>query len=399
MKARDRGKNRRVVLVIDHYVPQPDRDAGSRTMVQWMKLLLDQGLIVKFWPANLWYDPDYTSYLQQMGIEVFYGPEYANCFEKWLKENGKHLDYVLLSRPHISIEFIEPLRKITSAKLLYYGHDVHYLRIREERKVRPDQSKLAEEEKYWLDLEQRLWKVMDVIYYPSPSETEHVGSWLADNGVRAQVQTLPVFAYDTFQEDVENGPCKREGVLFVAGFGHPPNVDGALWFYNEVLPFIRARRNDIHFFFVGSNPTPEVQALAGEHLKVTGFVTDEELADYYKRARVVIAPLRFGAGVKGKVVEAMRFGVPVVTTSIGAQGLDAAADSIAVADDPVRFAEVVLQLLDDNTLWRKRSSAGVAAVRKQFSIQAMRSAVAEGFDLDMERVSADDHLSIVFGGN
>jgi GT2 family glycosyltransferase/2-polyprenyl-3-methyl-5-hydroxy-6-metoxy-1,4-benzoquinol methylase len=379
IRARDRARGRRVVLVIDHYVPQPDRDAGSRTMFQLMKLLVAEGLVVKFWPANLWFDPEYGPKLQQLGIEVFYGAEYAGRFDQWLKENGNVLDYVLLSRPHTSVEFVDPLRRHCKAKLLYYGHDIHYLRIREERRIKPQDSRLAREEEHWQKLEHRVWKAVDVIYYPSASETRHVQEWLAANDGQAQARTLPCFAFDSFREDVERGLDQREGILFVAGFGHPPNIDGAIWFVKEVLPMISAANPSARVSLVGSNPTAEVKALASANVEVTGFVSDEELARRYERARVVVAPLRYGAGVKGKVVEAMLFGVPVVTTSTGAQGLAGA--PIAVSDQPESMAELVLHLLGDDHRWIAQARAGSEFVKERYSINAMREAIAEGFGL------------------
>jgi glycosyltransferase involved in cell wall biosynthesis len=370
-----------VVLVIDHYVPQPDRDAGSRTIFQLVKLLVAEGLVVKFWPANLWYDPDYVPPLQQLGIEVFYGNDYAGKFDDWIKMHGQHIDYVLLSRPHISIDFLKPLCSDSKAKLLYYGHDIHYLRMHEARRIKPQDSRLVKEEEHWRKLEHRVWKAVDVIYYPSASETRHVQEWLAVNDSQAQARTLPVFAFDSFREDVERGLDQREGILFVAGFRHPPNIDGAIWFVKEVLPMISAANPSVRVSLVGSNPTTEVKALASANVEVTGYVSDDELARRYERARVVVAPLRYGAGVKGKVVEAMRFGVPVVTTSIGAQGLAAAASALVVSDDPGRFAQSVLSLLEDNDTWLRQSRAAVLAAESLFSTSKMRQAIAADFDL------------------
>ncbi len=135
------------------------------------------------------------------------------------------------------------------------------------------------------------------------------------------------------RNDPEQNLAVRHDLMFVAGFAHPPNADAATWFVHEVLPHIRERHPQIHLDLVGSNPSAEVMALAGEGVTVTGFVTDEELAARYGRARVVVAPLALmAAGVKGKVIEAMRFGVPCVTTSAGIQGLAQTDDFLAAAD-------------------------------------------------------------------
>jgi GT2 family glycosyltransferase/predicted nucleic acid-binding Zn-ribbon protein len=394
MKARDRAKHRRIALVIDHYVPQPDRDAGSRTMVQWIHLLLSQNLIVKLWPANLWYCPEYTPPLQQAGVEVCYGPEYANWFDGWVKEQEGSIDLVLLSRPHIAIDYVESLRKHSRARLLYYGHDIHHLRFREELKLRPGDKDLEKEERYWSGLEHQLWQSVDVIYYLSSSEKQHVQRWLESNGGHAKVRTLPCFAFDSFNDRPEAGLEKRRDLLFVAGFGHTPNVDAAIWFVKNVLPLVQTQIPDISLYLVGSNPSQEIKSLANSRIIVTGFVSDDELAAYYARARVAVAPLRFGAGVKGKVVEAMRFGVPIVTTHIGVQGLQDVNGGIFAADTAELFAENVLELLRDDDEWLKRANLVAAFARRNFSVQAMLNAIAEDFELQGDPVPAPEDVGV-----
>jgi GT2 family glycosyltransferase len=382
IKARDRARHKTMVLVIDHYIPQPDRDAGSRTMVQWVALFQGHGVDVKFWPANLKYFPDYTERLQQKGIEVVYSSEYDGPeFENWIKENGRHFDHVLLSRPHVAVEYISLLRSYSKAIIHYYGHDIHYLRIQEERKFKPQDVILAEDEIYWRDMEHKVWSEVDKIYYLSSSEVEHVRSWLGASGICTSVHTIPCFAFDRFCEDVTQGLAKRSGILFVAGFGYPPNVDGAIWFVSEILPLIHSKRPDVHVYLVGSNPSEEVLRLASPQITVTGFVSDDELADYYAQVRVAVAPLRFGAGVKGKVIESLRFGLPMITTSIGAQGLTDIADRFAVADEPQMFAEHVLRYLGDDDIWVKQANAAVMTAKNRYSREALFDAIAQDFDL------------------
>ncbi len=382
VRARDRAQNKSVVLVIDKYVPRPDQDSGSRTVFHCMKILCEKGMDVKFLPANLWWDPKYTPLLQQIGIEVFYGPDRNNDFEEWLRENGGLLDYVLLNRPQVSVDYLDLLRKYSRAKLMYYGHDIHHLRIRAEMKIKGADTALKMAERTLKKMEERVWSAVDMIYYPSVSETGYVQEWLAahsgNNAVR--VRTIPLFAFESFQEDCVSGLKDRKGLLFVAGFGHAPNIDAAVWFVREVFALIVVGRSDIHLDLVGSNPAPEVKALASHNVTVSGYVTDEELACRYQRSRIAIVPLRFGAGMKGKVIEAMRFGVPVVTTSTGVQGLEKFGDAIAVADDPQAFADHVLRLLSDDALWIRQAEAAVKMVKSRFSIDEMRRVLEIDFD-------------------
>jgi glycosyltransferase involved in cell wall biosynthesis len=142
---------------------------------------------------------------------------------------------------------------------------------------------------------------------------------------------------------------------------------------------VKAKFPSIRLTLVGSNPTPEVKALASDHIQVTGFVTDEQLAIYYSRARVASAPLLFGGGMKGKVVEAMRYGLPMVTTSFGAQGLAGAGDALGVHENPSDLANDLIRLLADDDEWRRRSAAGLEYVRQHFSREAMRFALQQYF--------------------
>jgi O-antigen biosynthesis protein len=367
--ARDRSRDKHSILIIDHYVPQPDRDAGSRTMFQIMETLVESGFNVKFWPHNRWRDPEYTSRLQNIGIEVFYGNEFANSFESWIRENGGYIDYVLLSRPDVAVDFIDGLRKYSDAKLLYYGHDIHHLRVRLRAKLQGADRQAEAEAKKMEHLERRVWSKVDVIYYPSDQETAYVKA--ASTSYLAR--TIPVFGFRSFAPPDETDLPKRRDILFVAGFSHDPNEDAALWFSEKILPIILQLLPDVRLWLVGSNPTAKVRNLAmNPAIEVTGFVTDEQLAAHYGKARVAIAPLRYGAGMKGKVVEAMRFGVPIVTTPFGVQGMSELAATLPVHSEPAAFADAVLTLLTDDASWRRQRCIQSEFVRQHFSLDALR---------------------------
>ncbi len=379
--ARGRTGGTRTILIVDHYIPQPDRDAGSRTMWQFIRMFVHKGFSVKFWPENLYNDPVYAPLLQQHGVEVIYGAEYLQGFEQWVQSNGVYLDAILLSRPHIAVGFIEAARKYTHAPLLYYGHDVHYLRIEDRLRVQPlDAALLRAECDSARKLEHKVWKLVDAVYYPSESESQHVRAWLDQHAPQVRSYTVPAYAYESFPEHPDENLAERHDLIFVAGFGHPPNVDAAHWFVHEVLPLIRTQHPQLRLDLVGSNPTDAVKALQDDGVTVTGYVNDDELATRYRNARVAIAPLRYGAGMKGKVIEAMRFGVPCITTSAGVQGLAQTGEFLGAADDAADFATGVLRFLDDDVLWRQVSVAGQSFVRLNFTEEAQWRAFAPEID-------------------
>lgn len=375
-RARGRTRGKPVMLMVDHYVPEPDRDAGSRTMWQFVQGFLRHGYTVKFWPDNLNYNPVYTPALQQLGVEVIYGKEYEGRFAEWIRQYGGEIDVVMLSRPHVAVEYIDAVRRHSRARLMYYGHDIHYLRMDEQLKLQPDNALLRAERNTAQRQEHHVWECVDTVYYPSEDETRIVRAWLDQHAPKVHALTVPAYAYPEPPQQPGSNLAERKGIVFVAGFAHPPNADAAEWLVREVLPQVRARHPDVHLALVGSNPSDRVMALRGDGIEVTGFVSDEELAMRYAGARVITAPLRFGGGVKGKVVEAMWHGVPCVTTEAGVQGLAAARAVLGVADDPAAFAALVCRYLEDDVAWRDSSALGQAFVRAHYTEAAQWNAFA-----------------------
>lgn len=375
-KARDRAWDRRVVLVVDHYIPQPDRDAGSRTMVAFIDAMLELGWVVKFWPDNLWYDGDYAMALQARGVEVIYGEKRYGGFADYLREYGGEFSAVLLSRPHISGPYLKALREIVpKVKVVYYGHDLHFQRLINESRVTGCVD-LIDESRRYEEMERELWRGSDLVLYPSRDEAQVVASM--EPGATADA--ISPFAFDTFHTDA--APAGREGILFVAGFGHPPNVDAASWLVESIMPFVWRRHPGARLSLVGSNPTVKVRALAGPQVEVTGYVSDAELLRRYENARVAVVPLRYGAGVKAKVVEAMQNGVPLVTTTVGAQGLPGLDGSADVFDDVESIADAIVALLDDDVYWRRQSLRGAGYVQGRFSREAMRRSLEQALATD-----------------
>lgn len=358
MRARDRSRGGKTALIIDHYVPQPDQDAGSKTIMAMIEALMAAGYVVKFWPDNLIYDAEYTPALQRMGVEVAYGPI---SFEQWILENGEAIDLVLLSRPTVAPRYIEPLRAETGAKLVYYGHDLHFQRMRMEAELRGDKT-LAADAVVTEGVERGIFRQVDVVLYPSPEEAA-----VASPDAK-QAAAVQAYVYDDFGAGRE--PPAAHEITFVAGFAHGPNVDAALWLVRDIFPLIRARIPDATLALVGANPTEAVRALAGDRVKVTGRVSEEELRRVYATSRLAIIPLRFGAGVKSKVAEALREGLPLVTTTVGAQGLPGVRDVIDVEDDSQAIVDAAVRLLTENDRWLERSTRQVDYARRLFSRDA-----------------------------
>jgi len=173
----------------------------------------------------------------------------------------------------------------------------------------------------------------------------------------------------------------------VAGFGHPPNVDAAVWLASEIMKLVWEEVPDATLSLVGANPTLVVRSLASARVEVRGRVSEDELRARYGRARIAMVPLRMGAGVKSKVVEALREGLPLVTTHVGAQGLPGIEECVAIADDARGLADAAVKLLLDDASWRNASRLQLEYARAHFSRAAFRRSFLEAIG-DQEAVAA-----------
>lgn len=369
-RARERSRDRKIVLFIDHYVPHFDEDAGSKTVYQYLKMFVEKGYIVKFIGDNYYRHEPYTTVLQQMGIEVLYGPYYAQHSRNWIRDNKSGIDIAFLNRPHISEKYIDLIHNECGIKTIYYGHDLHFLRIRREYELTGDREKKKQSEE-WMQRELKLMRTADLSYYPSYVEEQEVHK--IDAAIRVKAITAYVFDYLHEAGDRDVSDCRD--IMFVGGFRHDPNVDAVLWFLDKIWPLIHKER-DIRFNIVGSHAPEEIKAFHGKDgIVVKGFVSDEELDKLYAECRIVVVPLRYGAGVKGKVVEALYHGAAIVTTSVGAEGIRGIAKAAVIADKPENFAAEVIRLYEDEAMLSRLAGEGKNLIREQFSTDAVWSII------------------------
>lgn len=371
LRAASHARDRKAILIIDHYVPEPDRDAGSRTTMDVIRALTDAGWLVKFWPENRQRN-HYSPALERLGVEIV-DETCPSDFATWISENGPDLDHVMIMRPTIARAFLPDVVLTTDARRSYYGHDIHFLRLEREAEVTGDRQ-TREDALTMRRLETWLWPQFHAVLYLSQYEVDLV----RERAPNARPHAIAPFCFTPDRTVRSITPGKT--ILFVGGFGHPPNVDAALWLVREITPLVRRHVPDVRLILAGSKPAAEVRALAGPDVTVTGFVSDEELVRLYTTSRVAAVPLRFGAGVKHKVLEALHQGLPLVTTPVGAEGITGLGDVASVAETTALFADALLTLLEDDALWRKRSDAGKKLIADGYSPERFGMVLLEALE-------------------
>lgn len=362
--AKDRSRFRKHILVIDHYVPHFDKDAGGRGTFMYLKLFVEMGMHVTFIGDNFFKHEPYTTLLNQEGIEVLYGGYYLNNYETWIKQNGRHFDYVYLQRPHIAIKYIDIVKKYTSAKIIYYDVDLCHIREMRQYEITKDES-LIESAKKWKEIEFELIKKSDVVHVVGTYEEEYLNKEFPNKPIR----NIPLYIYSDIKHDVNKNFDQRKNLLFVGGFGHPPNEDAVMWFAKEVFPQVLKKYPDILWYIVGSKPPEKVQQLACKNIIVKGFVADEELDRLYNECRLDIVPLRYGAGVKGKVIEAVYNQIPLITTTIGAEGISETEDAFWIVDDSEEMIDLIINVYEDYEVLKVMSDKCASFIEKNFMIE------------------------------
>jgi GT2 family glycosyltransferase len=377
--ARDRSRDRRHLLMIDHYVPQHDKDAGGRMAYHYLRLFVELGFHVTFLPANFERVEPYTSTLEQLGVHVLYS-ESADTVDDWIRTNAIYIDYACVFRPSIAPGYIDQIRKHGRAtKIIYYPIDLHFLRELRRFAATGSPDALVKSRR-WQEVETALFEQSDAVHVLSPYEHELI----EQISPRATVRTIPAFLYDLEPVAPGRGHQERANLLFVAGFEHPPNEDGLRWFVREVFPVIEPSLPGLELVIVGEGSREAAERLDDPRVVPKGRVSDRELLELYSQARIALVPLRYGAGIKGKLVEALHHGTPVVTTSVGAEGLPGIDECVSIADEPEEFAARVLELYLDDGLWDGRVERGRAYVGERFSRRRARDVLAGDMALPVD---------------
>jgi GT2 family glycosyltransferase/glycosyltransferase involved in cell wall biosynthesis len=354
------------LLFVDERAPTPDRDSGSVRIVGVMRALLAEGAAVDFAATAMRHEGARTQALQQLGVCAWWRED--GDFARWLRTHGRDYDAIVVSRHYVLAPLLPLLRRLApQAELVFDSVDLHFLREEREAQARYDGAALREAartreaELALVAAAGRTWVV---------SERER--GLLAELAPGARVELVSnVHELDEATPGIEG----RADAVFVGSFAHAPNVDAVQWLVAEIWPHVRASLPELRLHLVGADPPGAVRALAmTPGVVVHGHVPDlDALLD---RSRVSVAPLRFGAGVKGKVNQALARGLPVVVSECAAEGMRLVdLDDAWIAESAIDFGEGILRLCRDDALWQKLRRNGYANTRAHFSPEALRASL------------------------
>ncbi len=377
----DRNKGKRI-LIIDDIPPLPDRAAGALRHYHTLIQMIELGYKITYvhLMGKQYTDEagiKYLSDFKMKGVEfIWLNYEYWWSFRKTeqakdyiktlidsLDLRKRHFDFVYISFWYIAEYFVDLIKsQIPDVPILIDTMDLHYLRELRQAEISKDKKLLS------TALENK--KLELNVYLKADCVTTVT---LKDRDELLKEIDKPVFVLTDVHEINETIPDfdERKDIVFVGNFNHNPNEDAVLYFVKEILPIVKSKIPEIKFYIVGNNPTEKIKSLASKDIIVTGWVPD--VKEYLNKCRLEIVPLRFGAGNKGKVGEALANGIPLVTTTIGAEGMGIVNEEHAfVSDDPKTFGDYIVKLYNDKAIWNNFSVKGKELVKSQYSSELMR---------------------------
>ncbi len=364
------------ILVIDHHLPMPDRDSGSLRMFQILTILPHLGHRVSFIPDNLANIPPYGDDLRKRGIEVVLRPHIKDV-TNYIESHGRKYDVIILSRCGTAKKHIAAVRlHAPQSHVIFDTVDLHFLRAAREAEL----TQKVESRTQARETQQQEYAVIneaDETWVVSVAERELLLQDLPGKQIEVVSNIVDIETPTTAFAD-------RADFLFIGSFLHPPNVDAVLYFAKEIYPLIAQHLPTAKFYIIGDKAPPEVVALASNNVIVTGAVPD--VRPFFESVKLSVAPLRFGAGVKGKINQSMAFGVPVVATSIAVEGMSLThEEDVLVAEAPADFARNLVALYQSEEMWNRLSENGLTKARSLYSPQVARE--------QLSRLFSDEHTS------
>jgi glycosyltransferase involved in cell wall biosynthesis len=356
------GDKKKRILLIDHAVPSIKEDAGSYAAIQEIKLIQSLGFDVIFADLQVKYHPKKTILLQKMGVEILYAP-FVKSLSAAIEIYAPKVCAVYITRYNVAEKVLPIIKKINAAiPILFNNADLHFLRELR-MALRNKDLKSIENAVITRDRELAVMHQVDAVLSYTEVEQAVIVSHLLES---SKVHSCPWVLEDkmlgcSFED--------REGIAFLGGYQHKPNIEAVTFFVEQVAPLLLVKAPEIIFSIYGSHLPDFFHDFGLKNIKIIGFV--EHLDDLYQQHRVFVAPLLSGAGIKGKVLEALAYGLPTVLSSIAAEGIGLSHNLTTLqAETPEQWCDEIIRLYNDKKLWLRISQNQKVLAQDQYSFSA-----------------------------
>lgn len=357
------------VLVSDTHIPRPDTSAGDLTTIRILQDFCTFGYDVVFVPTNFHPPSEYSRKLQELGVTVISEASGFHSPAEYVAHEGHTFSLFYFIRLNVA-EYLMPIARETSQDVVIIFHAPDLACLREQRQALLS-HKMTESVQITQQRELSVTGKADLVIVLSEVEKE----MLQRLGCTTRIELFPAL-YAPLLTTVTSFP-ERKDIFFLGGFTHAPNSDAVIWFSETIWPKIRSELPGVSFRIIGADATKQIRSLA----KIPGVIVDgfiPDLVPVLTTLRVGVAPLRFGAGIKGKVALTMGAGIPCVCTPIAAEGMGFSGDlDFLLAESETIYSEKVVCLYRDAHLWTALSSAGMTHIERYFGESACSRRLSE----------------------
>uniref|UniRef100_Q3AQI8 Glycosyltransferase-like protein n=1 Tax=Chlorobium chlorochromatii (strain CaD3) TaxID=340177 RepID=Q3AQI8_CHLCH len=359
------------ILIIDSWIPAPDQDSGSMDTFLTMKALVELGYDITFIPKDLKAKQKYVQLLENEGVRYPDLSKAAISIEEFLKVAGHYFDLVMLYRVDTASSFLAMVKHYApQAKIVFNTVDLHFLR--EQRNAELSGSDIMRKNALKTkEHELQLMQQADSTIVLSNVEFDLVKKIKPE----VNLELMPFFRMIPGRSAAFH---ERKNIVFIGGFKHQPNLDAITYFISEIWPKVHLKLHDAKLRIIGSNPPKELYRLVDSDntIELLGYVAN--LDPEFNTCKLTVAPLRSGAGIKGKIVTSLSYGVPCVASPIASEGMELIPDKdLLVAKEPDEFANKIIKLYTDEALWNALSDNALTTVEERYSYKAGKKRIGD----------------------
>jgi O-antigen biosynthesis protein len=356
--------SQKTILFASRDFPTHDKDSGSNRLKEIILIYKELGYNCVLFAPNNFEDDSYVKFYQQHDIIVFVeNKKYKNIYD--LLSSIKNVDYIWFNGPLALNLFYKKMKTILPrTKFIYDMVDIHFLRYKRAIEIEPNRLSLKKNYKHFFRLETVVAPQLDYIIAISEKEREIMGQYADKN----KIITISNIHYPKIEISERKNFNESKGIIFIGSI-HEPNIDAVKFLYEKIMPLVWKENPSLEVSVIG-NVADKLDIKQYPKFKFLGFV--ESIEEHFMNSKIMVAPLRFGAGVKGKIGQAFEYFFPVVTTEIGAEGMQLTdKKSVLIANDEKSFAEAIIQLNNNEELWNILRKNSVDSLRA-FSPEAVK---------------------------
>ncbi len=366
---KDKHKLKTIVFIATS-IPEFDKDSGANRFYELIKTYIQLDFRTIICTENSSFENQYLEHYQNLGAVVYFDHSMSDNYLNFLKKNASKSEIVWYYGPNAFMKYHQKIKKVLpKSKIVYDMVDIHHLRIKRAMELEPNRISNKKRYKKYFEIETKFSKKADWVITISDEEKEFMTKYIPSE----KLITVSNIHYIKINKNKTLPFIDRKDMLFI-GSSHSPNIDSIYYLYKEIMPLVWEKLPEIKVNIIG-NLNEIITDIVDDKMVFHGFVSD--IVPFFITNKFMIAPLRYGAGVKGKIGQAFEYYLPVISTDIGVEGMNLIHNKNAlIANNAIDFANEILKLYEDEVLWKKLQDNSENSL-EPFSVERVKKIINE----------------------